>query len=128
LGDRVAAAGVLVGVALDRLDVGLQVVVGEDRGRRVGQDAVREQVLGRARDGVGRVVDAGHAVAVLVDGDPADLLGRRVAGAAAPGVAGRAADADLHGPGGTEAVLAAVHARQGGPAVVALHGADPGQD
>jgi hypothetical protein len=49
-------------------------------------------------------------------------------GRAAPGVAGRAFDADLHRPGRAEAVLAAVHARQRGLAVVALHRPDAGQD
>src|SRR5215470_7448002 len=47
---------------------------------------------------------------------------------AAPGVAGRALDADLHRAGRAEAVLAAAHAGQGGLAVVALHRADAGQD
>jgi hypothetical protein len=47
---------------------------------------------------------------------------------AAPAVAGRAFDADLHRPGRAEAVLATVHAGQAGLAVVALHRADAGQD
>src|SRR5439155_22878523 len=68
------------------------------------------------------------AVAVAVGGDAADLLAGRVDGPAAPGVAGRAADADLHRPGRAEGVGATVHAGQLGAAVVALDLADAGQD
>src|SRR6185437_16095184 len=45
-----------------------------------------------------------------------------------PGVPRRALDADLHRPGRAEAILAAFHAGQGGLAVVALYGADAGQE
>src|SRR5580700_2160370 len=48
-------------------------------------------------------------------------------GGAAPGVARRAADADLHRARRAERVRAAVHAGQVGPAVVALDLSDPGE-
>ena len=73
---------------------------------------MREQVLGRAGDGVGGLVDAGHAVVVGVNRYPVDMLARRVDRRAAPGIAGRAADPDLHRAGRAERVRAAVHSGQ----------------
>ena len=124
----VVAARVLGRVVQHALHVGLQVVVGEDRPRRVGLHLEFEQVLSRARDRVGGVVDVRVRAAVLVGGDAVDHLAGRVDRRSAPGVAGRAADPDLHRPGRAEAVLPAVHAGQGGLAVVAFHRPDAGQD
>src|SRR4029077_17834650 len=96
--------------------------------RGVGLATGVEQVLGRAGDRVGRVVHVRGPVAVLVGGHAGHHLAGRVDRCAAPAVAGRAFDADLHRPGRAEAVLATVHAGQAGLAVVALHRADSGQD
>ena len=63
---------------------------------RVGLHAELEQVLGRARDRVGGIVHVRDPVAVLVGGHAADHLAGRVDRRAAPGVAGRALDPDLH--------------------------------
>ncbi len=103
-------------------------VVGEDGRGGVGRHPGGEQVLRRARDRVGRVVDVRDPVAVLVGGHAVDHLGGRVDRRAAPGVARRAADADLHRAGRAEGVRVAVHSRQGGLPVVAFHRADAGQD
>src|SRR5262249_34831556 len=73
-------------------------------------------------------VDVGDADAVLVGRDPVDLLRRRVDGQPAPGVRGRALDADLHRACRAEAVLAAAHARQAALAVLARLAPDTSQD
>jgi hypothetical protein len=104
------------------------VVVGEDRAGRVLLNAVLDQVFRRARDRVGWVVDVSDAAAVGVGRHAADDFARRVDRQAAPFVARSTADADLHRPGRAKGVRAAVHAGQVGPAVVALHLADPGED
>ncbi len=100
-------------------------VVGEDRVRDAGQDPVRQQVLSCPRDGVGRFVHAGDAVAVAVGRDAVDVHVRGMHRRSAPGVGGRSADADLHRPGRAECVGPAAHPRQRGPAVIALDLADP---
>ncbi len=125
--DQESAAGIPVRPAEHRLDIGVQVVVGEDRAGDVGEETVLEQVLGRPGDGVGRLVDARDPITVAVGRNAADVLAGPVHGSAAPGVGRRAADADLHRACRPERIGAAVHAGQRGPAVVALHLADPGQ-
>ena len=82
---REVAARVLARVHQHALHVGLQVVVGEDGGRRVGLDIGVEQVLGRAGDRVGRVVDVRGPVAVLVGGHAGHHLAGRMDRCAAPG-------------------------------------------
>ncbi len=91
LADREAAGGVGRGEVLDGGHVPARVVVGEDGRRRVLLEAVLVEVLRRARDGVGGIVDVVDPVVVLVGGDPAEVLRRRVDRRAAPGVGGRAA-------------------------------------
>src|ERR1700683_3468945 len=110
------------------LYVGLQVVVGEDGVGNIVEHAAGHKVPGGSGDRVGRLVDAGDAVAVLVGGDAVDLLAGRVNRGTTPVVARRAADADLHGAGRAERVGAAVNAGQRRLTVVAFHLADAGED
>ena len=126
--DRLGAAGrVPGGPAQDVADVGGGVVPVEQRGLQVSGGAVGLEEPGGGGDGVAGVVDVGDAVAVAVDPVPAGVLGGGVDGGAAPGVAGRAADAELHRPGRPVGVGAGMHARRGRLAVVALDGPDPGE-